>query len=805
MTYRLPLTGLAVGLSVALLLGGCGNAQSRKAAYVQHGQEYLAAGNFDKARVEFRNAAQIDPKDAEVRYYLGQVAEKAGDMRVAVGEYRAAIGDNPKLAAPRAALARLLLYGGLAPKALELVEPGLAIDPKNAQLLTVRAAARQQLGDKVGALADAESAIHLAPDDDYAVALLASLYEQGSRAPEAVQLVQNAVQRQPANVDLRMILADLLSRQQQPQAAEDQLRQVIALQPKVLTHRYRLAKFYIVQKNINAAESTLRGAVAAAPENAEPKLQLLEFLAAQRGRDSALTEAQQLIAREPNNDDLKLAVGQFLVQNGASSMAEGLFRDVIAHAGRKPEALSARNRLAALLLLRKDVNGAAALVNESLKQNPRDNDALILHSNIAMANGNAAAAIGDLRVVLRDQPNAAPLWHALAQAYQQNGQPDLAGDAIRNAVQLAPSDRASRFDLAQLLANQGSYAEATPLLEQLAKEDPLNIQYQSALFRVQVAQKQYAQAHVTAAGIQKSNPQAALGYYFAGLVDEQEQNPEQAERDYEQALKLQPTAPEPLASVTRLNVRMKKPERAMARLDAVIASQPANVVALNLKAELQASLGQLNASINTFQGALQAAPKWDVLYHGLAMTQVAAKRNDDAVATLKRGVEQTGGSPSLVGDLGVLYQNMGRAGDAIALYEGILAKDPKSTFAANNLAMLLVDTRSDPASLKRAQELAALLAASSSSGNEGVIDTLGWVKYKSGDYRGAEVLLQQAVDKAPGVPEMHYHLGMVQLRTGAQESAIKNLEVALSSPRVFTGIDEARAALAQAKKTPSTG
>src|SRR5580700_10169178 len=98
MNTSMRLTLLAGLLVTTALLGGCGNAQSRKAGYVRHGQQYYAAGDYDKARVEYRNAAQIDPKDAEIRYLLGQVAEKTGDLRDAVGQYRAAVSQNPNLA-----------------------------------------------------------------------------------------------------------------------------------------------------------------------------------------------------------------------------------------------------------------------------------------------------------------------------------------------------------------------------------------------------------------------------------------------------------------------------------------------------------------------------------------------------------------------------------------------------------------------------------------------------------------------------------------------------------------------------------
>jgi tetratricopeptide (TPR) repeat protein len=184
------------------------------------------------------------------------------------------------------------------------------------------------------------------------------------------------------------------------------------------------------------------------------------------------------------------------------------------------------------------------------------------------------------------------------------------------------------------------------------------------------------------------------------------------------------------------------------------------------------------------------------------MALVAAKRDDDAVSTLRQGIANAQEASMLVVDLGTLLQRKGRVDEAIALYDGLLTRDPKSAFAANNLAMLLVTARTDAGSLARAQQLANQLASSSAPG---VLDTRGWVKFKSGDYRGAASLLQQAVDKSPEAPELRYHLAMAQLRDGAQQLAVKNLETALHSQQPFPGIDDARAALDQARKGNSTG
>jgi tetratricopeptide (TPR) repeat protein len=794
---------LLTGVCVAtVLLCACGNAQSRKSSYIAHGKSYFAAGNYDKARVEFSNAAQIDPKDAEAHFLLGQVDEKLGDPRGAVGQYQAAIGADPKQADARAALGRLFLYGGLADKAMELVEPGLATDPKNPQLLTVRGAARARLGDAKAALQDAQLAVQLAPADAYAVALLASLYKQQSEFDKAVAVVTSGLERLPDDVDLHTILADLDRLQQQPAAAEAQLRQIVRLEPKNPTHRYLLARFYLQQKDVDAAEKVMRDAVRDLPDNVDAKLQLVGLLGAQRGQDQAAAQVEQFLAVEPNNDKLKLVLGEFLVQDNHPDAAERAFRAVITHAGTGADGLAARDRLASLLIVRKDIAGASSLIAQVLKENARDNDALVLRGNISLAQGQTQAAINDLRAVLRDQPNAVAVMRTLALAYQQNKEPDLAEQTLRAALQVSPKDFQSRQQLAQVLIGAGKLDQAGPLLEELAKDNPTSIPVQESLFHVQAAQNRNAEARATAETIERIGPNQALGYYLAGMVDESDQRPDQAAKDYQQALQRKPDAEEPLAALVRLDLRLKRAPAAIALVDGVIAQFPDDPVARDIKAELLLAQGQIDAAIAVYQDTVTIAPTWPQGYRGLARAQFTAKRSDDAVRSLQLGIEKTQGASALVSDLSELYQRLGRANDAIALYEGVLAKSPNSSFAANNLAMLLVTYRQDSASLARAQKLADQLASSS---EVDLMDTRGWVKFKSGDFHGAESLLQQAVDKAPTAPELRYHLGMAQLRSGEQQAAQQNLETALHSERPFAGMDEAKAALAQLKKAVSVG
>ena len=237
-------------------------------------------------------------------------------------------------------------------------------------------------------------------------------------------------------------------------------------------------------------------------------------------------------------------------------------------------------------------------------------------------------------------------------------------------------------------------------------------------------------------------------------------------------------------------------------IDAAIDGNPGNANARLLRAELLASQGRFDAAIDAYQSSVQSAPTWVQAYHGLALAQVAARRPDDAVTTLRQGVDKTQGASVLIGDLGTLYERLGRPDDAIALYQGVLARNPDSPVAMNNLAILLVNYKTDADNLARAQKLADQLASSSLVQ---VIDTRGWVKYKSGDFYGAEALLQRAVDQIPDSPELRYHLGMAQLRSGETEPAEQNLETALRSAKPFSGMEQARTELERLRKVASAG
>lgn len=794
-------------IATVVASAACSSGEARKTNYLKRGEQYFAEQNYDKARIEARNALQIDPNYVEARYLVGRVAEKKAEIREAVGNYQAAVDSDPKFSAARAALARLYLFGGMAPKSLELIEAGLKDDPQNAALLTVRAAVQAQMGHLVAALEDAEAAGKIAPNDEFTISLLASLYKQSARLDKAIEVIHRGLEHSPKNVDFRIVLADLEASRENFAAVEQQLKQVVALEPGNFTHHARLAQFYLSRKDLAQAEATWRDAIAALDHDkadskvdaTAPKLALIELLWSQRGEEAGLKELQALLAKQPDDADLKLALGAYLERQNRAEQAEQLYQEVSKQADKDAQGLKARNRLAALYLKRNDMARAEALVAEVLEDNPRDNDALVLRANMALKRGDTSTAITDLRAVLRDQPNSTPVLRALAQAHLQNNEVALAEETLRSALQSNPAEMPTRKALAQLLLQQGKADQARLILDPVAGMPGANddVELLDAQFKAQLATRDVAAAQRTAEKAQQLWPKAAMGWYYAGLVADAQKNPDQARQNYEMALQLQPQANEPLTALVRLDVAAKDTKRALARLSKVIEGTPNNVVAHNLRGELLIAERQPAAAIESFEKAIEFAPEWWTPYRGLAFAQLSQKQNDAAVAAFQRGIERTHvGALSI--DLAALHERAGKPDEAVKVYEQWVAREPKSLLASRNLAMLLLNYRDDRASLQRATQLAEGLA---NSNEPTMIETRGWAKYKNGDFQGAVNLLRDAAAGSKESASVRYHLGMAQLRAGDKVGARENLQAALDHGKPFFGIDEARTMLDQLKQS----
>jgi uncharacterized protein (TIGR02996 family) len=794
-----------VVIAVALVFGsasGCGGAQARKAGHMEKGEAFLAAGRFDKARVEFKNVLQIDPRDSDALYEMGVISEKLGNPRQSAAFYQAAIDVNHDHVGARVGLGRLYLLAGAPDRALELIKPALEKHPDDARLLTLRAAVRIQQQDASGALADASRAVELTPTDEDAVAVLAGVYNHEGDKAKARSVLEGAVQRIPKTTELRLALVQFYTQNGDLAQAEALLLKLVELKPGDKIHRLRLAQFYLESHQADAAERILRQAIKDLPTDNSLKVALVDFLAAQRSRGQAEAELKGMIAAAPDDNDLRFALANFYAQGKDLDQAQAVYQGIIARENLEPVGLTARDRLGALRLQSGDTAGALALANEVLAKSPRDEEALLLRGNVALVNKDPRSAIADLRAVLRDRPTAVGVLETLARAHLENGEPDIAEETLRKAVEANPNNQELRLVFARLLMQRGKPDEAQAIALDLARQAPGSLDVLDVEFRASSKIQDYETAKSAADAIVALRPKLAVGYFYEGMIAEARGHPDEALRLYHQATEMQSDTADALEAEVQLLSTQKRLPEALKRLDDLASRDPKNAFAFNLKGNLLAANGRPVEAEAAFRQAIARAPKWWLPYRGLATAQLAAKLDPRvAVATLRDAEPLVDEREYVAEELASLLDGLGRHDEAIGEYESIIRDFPQSEAAANNLAMLLATYRTDRTSLDRAKQLALRFADSS---NAAYLDTYGWVLYKCGDSAASVPVLARVVAKLPDQSFARYHLGMAQALAGKNSEARDNLTRAVNSGQRFSGIEEARATLDKIAKLPDT-
>jgi tetratricopeptide (TPR) repeat protein len=792
---RYPPRSLALVVSVLLLaaVAGCSSPQERHARALAKGDQYLAAGNIEKASVEYRNALQLAPNDAQSRFKTGVVLEKQGNVREAAKFYQGALEVDADQVAARTALARVYLFGGVPDRALDTLKPGLEKHPDDAEMLAVRAAVRIQQRDADGALEDALHAFRSNPKSENVVAVLAGIYAARGDGEKAQGLLATAVKEHPKSIDVRLALASLYAKGKESAKAEALLREVVGLAPTEHLYPIRLAQFLNFSGKPADAEAVLREALVRMPKSRELHGSLLGFLTTTRGRPAAEAELIKWTKAASRSDfEPRFELATFYEQGKESAKAEAVYLEIVKADGTGASGLTARNHLASLALAKGDKTSAAKYVAEVLASNPRDSEALVTRGTIALRGGDAKNAIVDLRAALRDHPNAVGVLRELARAHIANHELPLAEETLRRAVDANPLEMAPRLDLVGVLFDSGKPEEAKTILGKLTKEFPKDFDVQQTAFRASAAAKDFSGARAAASAIQEIRPTEGYGHYLLGLVAEGEGKIDEALKEYDAALLTEQPGAEALPAATRLLVQHRRVPEALSRLEAVSARQPKNPLPESLKGEILATEHHYPEAVTALEAAIARAPDWWIPYRTLAAVSVQKGDRAAAAALLTQALPKVTEPNRLRSFLAGVYSGGGQFDDAIRVHEDMLKQDPKDLIAANNLAMLLVTHKSDAASLARATALVAGFADSSFAA---YLDTYGWVKLKSGDPKGALGALTRAQAAAPTIGVIRYHLGAAQAANGLRTEAIASLKAALAAGGPFDGDEDARTLL----------
>ncbi len=451
----------------------------------------------------------------------------------------------------------------------------------------------------------------------------------------------------------------------------------------------------------------------------------------------------------------------------------------------------ARGRKAAILFASGRKKEAYDTLEEVLKKDPKNAVALLQKASFLLADHDPDQALKLAQAAVASDPQAPGGPLTVGRIQQARGEVDEAITAYNDVLKLEPRYLPAQLELARLSLLANRPGDALAFTGHVLATEPRNADAILLKARALMMQGDVAAAEQTMKVLAASFPNSPVVQAQLGTLYFQKRDFSAARAAYERALKSDPVNLEALTELTNLDFSEKKGENARARIDAVLASQKNATPLMLLAARTYNTLGDHAKAEQTANRVLELDPSSFEAYVFLAQLYASQHRLDEAITRYEEVAKR---QPKLVGvptQIGILLELSNKRQEAAKWYEQALKIDEHAAIAANNLAMIYVDTGG---SLDMAAQLAQTAKQQLPDSPE-VSDTLGWIYYKKGLAPLAVTTLREAVQRQPQNAVYHYHLGLAYAKTGAREQARTSLEQALKISPTFEGADDARQVL----------
>jgi len=727
---------------------------------VQAGQPAAALATLD-------TLLQAHPQDAEAWALRGDLLLRGhADPSQALAAYRQALQARPSLLRVHAAVIALHLAGGALDAARAQQAQLQAQAPRHPITRLMDAHLAYAAGDHGRAREAYQGLLRERPDDPDLLLGAGENELQAGAALQAEAYLAKALAQSPQHALARRLLAQAQLRLDQP------ARALVTLAP--LTDAARPAPDVLAlaaearQRNGESAAADALLARLAALQVGDPRLRALVASAGLgKGRDAAvLQELRSLAASDPGTAADRALVAALWQRGDADGALAALDRQL----RKQPDDPGALHQRGLLLAARGDAEAARQVFETLLARLPDHFPTVSALAALSLRQGRPDAARRLLDAHLARHPRHGPTLLALVELAQAGGAaPAEVAKQLAAAVKANPADAGLRIALVRQHLAQRDDQAALAAAQAATAALPESLVLLELLGRCQLRVGQHSQALASYSQIAALLPRSARGPYGLARAHLAAGDLEQARRQAERALALEPGH----AAARRLAVQiaLRGPQGADAAL--AIARQRAQqpggeLEGLWLEADIAQRQGQDSAAVAALRRAhalAQATPVAPAVAQRLHQALLAAGQRGDADGLAAQQLRQSPPDAGFLFYLGHLAQTRGDAAEAERRYRQVLAQRPDDAPTLNNLALLQLQ-RQQPDAGDLAQR-AALRAPAQPQ----VLDTLAQTQAAARQLDQAIVTERRALSLAPDDPVLRLQLAGWHLARGDKAQA----------------------------------
>jgi tetratricopeptide (TPR) repeat protein len=736
---RPPFTLALSCLATLLLLAGCAQTPQQKyARFLQRGKRYLEKSDSTRATLEFRNAIQQQPKVADGYYWLAQAFLSENKVADAVVALRRATELKPGHAAAELKLAELMIRSRdeqLLKEAETRIQKILTGSPADEDALFTLAAAQAQLGKTEDAEKYLSDVVKRSPSNLRSQMALALLKVSQKDLTGGEQVLKAAIQQVPGSDDAVVALANLYVGMDRFPEAEPLFLKGVQLNPDNSDAWIALGSMQLKAGNTRVAEESFKRAAEASKTKAP--LAYIVFLIRQNRRPQAIATLEKMAKADPDNHVIRSAlVAGYLTVN------------------RQPE--------------------AETILNDAIRKNPHDVEALLQHSQISYRKHNCGDALADLDKVLIVSPDSPQAHFLRSRVFLVRDDQVKRIQDLKATLRSVPDSAPARFDLADALVRTNKAREAIQTLDGGTDDQKRTLAFAVAYNWALIGAGEVAAARkgVDRALAASKNPQLMLQ---DGVLKYAARDFAGAKTSLEKVLHDTPDDARALSLLADTYVAQNQRSAATEKLRQFAREQPGALPIQMLWARWLIRDEQTVEARKTLTAVIAANPKSTEPLLVSAGMDFNEGQMAGARSTLKNLLRLDDKNIEAYMLAGQVEEASANYRDAMEFYRKALALDGSNVFSLNNLAYLL---SRDPARIEEALGLARKAKDQVPDSPE-VLDTLGWLYYRKGMYDLAAQELERALSKADW-PAIQFHLGLAYNRLGNTEKGRRLLAAALA-------------------------
>ena len=628
---------------------------------------------------------------------------------------------------------------------------------------------------------------------------------QDGNMEQALTRAQAAIAREPSSASALVLAGAAALKLGLNAQAEGYLASAVTAEPDNAGARQLLAEARLVRGAPDRAVDALMPAFEAGSDSLELLALFGRATLLNGDNESAIALYRRRIAEDPGNEHVRLFLAASLLAAGRNAEADA---ELAKSAGGDVEMQLRRRFLSVVARLRNgNLKGARHVADAIRREQATNANALDTLGELFLAAEERQEARADFERAVAADPEHVSARLNLGRVFALDGDTGAARRQFESVLATDPRSVPALVGLGVLAEYTGRRTEAHEWLGRARNAEPSALEPRLLLAQLYLEEELYGEAEAAAKEAADAHPasyQAAnlLGVALAGRGAMQD-----ARQQFERAAELAPLLPEMRYNLARSELALGDAEAGRKSLEAALAVEPHYVNALALLIELDLHDGRVDDAARRFDALEVAAPDGAPTQLLEGKLRSAQGRHLDAARAYRAVLATTQSQQAVLGlfyskrnagdadALGVLdgwlqahpddetvravlaeeHLGNGDAGAARAAYEAILATNPSSAGALNNLALLYLRS-GDQRALAMAERAYALAPESGA-----VADTLGWIHFQRGDPARAAGLLTNAVELAPDEPEIRYHLAVVLADRGNKARARELLESILAS------------------------